>query len=155
MISANNRLDYSRDFSLNCDSFMISDESSCKNKFSSVRYYYITWNKIKRGATDTFITKFPPKGLKKCSLQSAGNSSLFAFTHEWSFSSRERFVFKNTLFCENIRACLVSPCVLWRDRRSTKLDLVFSQIEQKPARLRRGNHTTLSAIWNWFAPVSF
>ena len=111
MISANHRPDYCRDFSRNRDSVMISDEItdslvsvlkvSYKNKiFISVEslYYFKENQKGKNEATDTFITKFPPKRLKECSFQSAGNSSVRAFTRESSISSQEIIVFKNAFF---------------------------------------------------------
>ena len=86
--------------------WFLSWKSDTKIKFSSAWNHYITSKKSQKGEkwSDSHIhyTKFPPKRLKECSLQSAGNSSVRAFTHEWSFSARDIFVFKNTFFCSGM-----------------------------------------------------
>ena len=80
--------------------WFLSWKSDTKIKFPSVKplNYFKENQKGENDATDAFITKFPPKRLKECSPQSARNSSARAFTHEWSCSIREIFVFKNNFW---------------------------------------------------------
>ena len=95
MISANHRPDYCLDFSRNRDSVVISDEItdslvsllkvSYKNKISisMESLYYFKENQKGRKRSERRIRyKIPAKTFKECSLQSAGNSSVRAFTHE-------------------------------------------------------------------------
>ena len=140
MISANHRPDNCRDFSRNRDSVMISDELtdslvsflkvSYKTKlFISVEllYCFKENQKGENEATDTFITKIPPKRLKECSRQSARNSwCVRSRMNEVSQVERREIYFHKYIFwsrmitrnraglystLENITTCLVSPWV--------------------------------------------
>ena len=95
MISANRRPDYCRCFSRNRDSVMISDKItdslvsllkvSYKNKISvSVEsLYYCKENQKGRKRSERRTRyRIPAKTFKECSLESAGNSRVRAFTHE-------------------------------------------------------------------------
>ena len=95
MISAYHRPDYCRDFSRNRDCVMISDEItdslvsllkvSLKNKISvSVKsLYYCKENQKGKKRNERRIRyRIPAKTFKEYSLESAGNSSVRAFTHE-------------------------------------------------------------------------
>ena len=148
MISANRRPDYSRqchDFRQNHRVWFLSRKLATEMLFRSAWNHCITSKKIKMGeneATDTFITKFLQKRLKDCSLKSAGNSSVRAFTHEWSCSSREIFD-KQVIVQVYARFWKMSGLVWSRyeyfgsntNHGSTKLALIFFRIDQKPARL--------------------